>query len=211
LGGLEAIRRASGEARPGPQPTFSQYHIVRAILVLSRSPGIGRKKLAEALGMGEGVARTLLSRLRAAGLVETSRAGCILTEEARTLLESLLSRVTAPKPLELRGTWPYIYSVGVLVKGAAAHVGKGIEQRDAAIRAGARGAITLVYSEGRLLMPRISDVSREHPGFAKRIIEEMMPGEGDVVIIAGADTAYEAENGAIAAALATLEEANDPA
>lgn len=202
---LEIIKRASGQSQPGPTPTFTLVHAIRALYLIAENPGIGRKRLADALGLGEGVSRTLLNRLKNEGLIRTSRTGCFLTETAQNLYRELTLRISRPKRLEIRDTWPYNYSVGVIVKEASGLVKRGLEQRDAAIRAGAGGAITLVYRSGRLLMPEISDVSSEHPDFAKKIVEEMTPGEGDVIIISGADSISDAENGAMAAALATLE------
>ncbi|MEM0445792.1 MAG: DUF4443 domain-containing protein [Nitrososphaerota archaeon] len=201
---LEVIRRASGQGHPGPLPTFSLVHIVRAIYLIAENPGIGRKRLAATLGLGEGVARTLLSRLKSQGLVETKRSGCFLTDSAQTLYKELMTRMSRPHRLNIKDTWPYSYSVWITVKGAAGLVKMGLEQRDAAIRAGASAAITLVYQDGRLLMPNLSDVSGEYPDFAGKIIEEIRPAEGDVIIIAGANDLQDAENGAIAAALATL-------
>ncbi|MCS7145653.1 MAG: DUF4443 domain-containing protein [Nitrososphaerota archaeon] len=203
---LKVIKRASGQSQPGPTPTFSHVHVVRAIFVIAESPGIGRKRLAEALGVGEGVARTLLSRLRSEGLIETNRTGCFLTKKAQTLQRELELSISRPQQLNIKNTWPYLFSVGVIVKSAANLVRRGLEQRDEAVRAGAGGAITLVYHGGRLLMPGISDVSAEHSDFAKKVIEEMKPAEGDVIIISGAESLQAAENGAIAAALATLEQ-----
>ncbi|MEM0481539.1 MAG: DUF4443 domain-containing protein [Nitrososphaerota archaeon] len=204
LRALEAIRRASGQGQPGPTPSFSHFHVVRAIYLIADSPGIGRKRLAEALGLGEGVARTLLSRLKIEGLVETDRTGCFLTGKAQALYSELMARMGRPRLLEIRDTWPYPVSVGIVVKGVADLVKRGLEQRDAAIRAGAKGAMTLVYQAGRLLMPAVSDVTAEHPEFANKILEAMRPEEGDAIIISGAENLHDAENGVVAAALATL-------
>jgi predicted transcriptional regulator len=201
---LEVIRRASGQGQPGPPPGFSHFHVVRAIYLIADSPGIGRKRLAEALGLGEGVTRTLLSRLKAEGLIETDKAGCFLTGTAKALYSELITKIGRPRVLDIRNTWPYPFSVGIVVRGAADLVRRGLEQRDAAIRAGAKGAMTLVYHSDRLLMPGISDVTAEHPDFASKILEEMKPEEGDAIIVSGAENLHDAENGAVAAALATL-------
>lgn len=201
---LEVIRRASSQGQPGPPPSFSHFHVVRAIYLIAENPGIGRKRLAEALGLGEGVARTLLSRLKAEGLVRVDRAGCFLTKAAKALYSELIARIGRPRVLDIRNTWPYPFSVGIVIRGGAGLVRKGLEQRDAAVRAGAKGAMTLVYHSDRLLMPGISDVTAEHPDFASKILEEVRPEEGDAIIISGAENIHDAENGAVAAALATL-------
>ncbi len=193
-----------GRPPAGPQTSFSQVHVVRALLLIASSPGIGRKRLAEALGLGEGAARTLLSRLKEEGLIRSDRTGCYLTQKAQPIYEDLSANMTQPKPIDVSSTWPYLSNVAIIVRSAADRVGRGIEQRDSAIRAGARGAMTLVYKGGRLLMPGISDVSTEYPDFAERVLEQLHPNDYDVIIIVGADNRLEAENGAIAAALVTL-------
>ena len=48
------------------------------------------------------------------------------------------------------------HNVALLVRGRSENVSKGLEQRDAAVRVGTTGAITLVFTDNRLLLPTIS-------------------------------------------------------
>ncbi len=199
----EAIRRLAASPT-GPQTSFSYFDVVRSVFLIASNPGVGRKRLAESLGLGEGAVRTLLSRLKAAGIVRSDRRGCYLTEKARPIYEELASNISIPKLIDVGGTWPFPSNVAIVVKNAAGKVRRGIEQRDSAIRAGAGGAMTLIHRGGRLLMPEACDVTSEYPDFARRVLGQLELGENDVVIIVGANSRVEAENGAIAAALATL-------
>ena len=159
--------------------------------------------MAREVGLGEGAIRTVLSRLSGAGLIEVSRRGCRLTEEGRALLASLRSRLVELGPMVVRP----IPAVGFayLVRGAADKVRLGVEQRDEAVRAGAEGAMTLVFREGKLVMPGVSeDVGRDYPELWERL-EEVGLGEGDVVVIAFAGDERRARYGALAAALTLLE------
>lgn len=98
------------------------------------------------------------------------------------------------------------HNFGILVKGAANRIKSGIEQRDAAVRAGADGAVTFVIKHGELVMPPPAEsMMRGQENAAKKIQEIFQPQENDAVIIAGADTERNAEEGARAAAWTLIE------
>jgi len=88
--------------------------------------------------------------------------------------------------------------VATIIRGAAAKVKRGIEQRDEAIKAGADGATVLVFKAGKLRFP--DGFTRVEKGFAKSLIETFTPCEGDVIIIGTARGLTKAEEGAKAAA-----------
>jgi hypothetical protein len=93
------------------------------------------------------------------------------------------------------------HTVAVLVKGGGARVRKGLEQRDASVRAGAKGATTILIEGGKMILPAVStNLERDYPKAFKQIAESLKPQNGDVVIICSADSLREAEYGAIAAA-----------
>ena len=82
----------------------------------------------------------------------------------------------------------------------------GIEQRDAAIRIGAIGATSLLYTHNRFVMPGTSDdpLTKE-PNTARLLLEKLKPEEGDAIVI-GSDMEDErrAELAAKSAALTTI-------
>ena len=199
---LEELCRARA---PGPAPSFSEVHVLKAIEVIATAGRIGRASLARALGLGEGAVRTLLDRLSERGLTRTSRRGCELTELGLALWEKIRSRLAGKaevgEPFLSLGK----HNVALLVRGGAVKVRRGIEQRDEAVRAGATGAVTLVLREGRLAIPGITDdLSSERPEAAEHIMEALGPGEGDAIVICGADDPLVAEYGALAAALTLI-------
>jgi hypothetical protein len=84
-------------------------------------------------------------------------------------------------------------------------IGYGIEQRDAAIKAGALGATTIIYTKGKLIIPGSpEDAFRDSPEIRKMLIKKLKPKEGDSIIIGSADDEKSAKLGAKAAALETL-------
>ena len=201
---MEVIDEVAGPQAPGPLPSFSRIHVLMVLDVLYRSGPMGRASLARAVGLGEGAIRTVLSRLSEAGLVEVSRRGCELTEEGRSLWSAIRSKLL--RLGEVRNAPVEGESLAYVVRGASHKVRLGVEQRDEAIRAGARGAITLVFKGGKLVMPGISDdVEADYPEFSEEITALAELGEGDVVVVAFADDLKKAEYGALAAALTLLE------
>jgi hypothetical protein len=95
--------------------------------------------------------------------------------------------------------------IAVLVRNMAHNVGRGVEQRNTAIRAGASGATTLIFSRNKLIMPSkknhsISGISEVQDV----VVSELKPKENDVVIFGSGKSRINAEIGAIMAALKLL-------
>lgn len=199
-----ALERIADQKGPGPSATFSVFHLVRA-LELVAGEEIGRSKLAGELGVGEGAIRTIIERLREAGLIATSRKGCALTDKGMGLWKtytSELRKIEIPKSDLTLGK----FNCAILVKNAGARVKSGIEQRDAAVMTGAKNAITMMVRRGRLTIPSVSeDVGKEFPRAATELLRALKPDENDAIVIAGADTFEKAEYGAIAAAWVLLD------
>src|SRR5512137_1314699 len=76
------IQQIAGKKAPGPSTTFTIFHIFYALELLAQKP-LGRNKLAEKLNVGDGAVRTIISRLKEAGLIETSKEGCNLTRKGQ--------------------------------------------------------------------------------------------------------------------------------
>jgi len=92
-----------------------------------------------------------------------------------------------------------------LVRNSGHKVKSGIEQRDAAIVAGAKRAIAIVDKAGKLSIEPVSqNIQRDFPKAASQILQKIKPVNNDVVIIAGADTPLKAMNGAFAASWTLL-------
>jgi len=196
-------RLVKGEA-PGPSPSFTASHIIMALLVLGDKGSLGRKRFTEELGIGEGAVRTLINRLKKYSLVKVDRSGCSLTEKGRELYEALREKVGEFVELNGNVPWNYRYSIGVKVRGMAKLLRMGLEERDAAIRAGADAAMIIAMQGGNLLMPGVSNLSEEQPSFASMIMSSFKPSDDDVILIAGSDDRIKALYGALAAAYELL-------
>jgi predicted transcriptional regulator len=193
------IQGIAGKKAPGPSTTFTVFNVFYALELMAQKP-LGRNKLAKKLNVGDGAVRTIISRLRDAGLIETSKEGCSLTKKGleiwRQFEQVFPKRVEIPKT-ELNESE---FNFAFLVKNSGQKVGSGIDQRDAAIIAGARKALVIVFREGHLRIESISNaVEKDYPNAGSQILKELTPEDNDAIIIAGADSALRAKRGAFAA------------
>lgn len=188
------------EKAPGPSPSFSVFHVIKVLELTAKEGPIGRGKLSRELGTGEGTTRTLLNRLIDAGLIITAKPGCLLTEKGETIWNDFQSIFPRKVKLEQSKLTLARYNIAVLIKGCGDKVKTGIEQRDAAILAGAKGATTLIFKNQTLIQPGISEnVARDFPEIFNQITKQLELEENDVVVIGSADTWENAEYGALAA------------
>jgi len=201
-------RRARGPveippSRSGPAPRFAKFHVWKALWAIGRSPPIGRQRLSNILGLGEGSARTIVNFLVERGLVRADEAGMRLTAKGAREVESAgFSMAT----VNARGLVVGEFDVAVLVRGRAGLVRDGLRQRDEAVKAGAAGATTLVFRGGRLLMPPETDMDTGYPQLARQVRAAFELREGDVIVIGSAGDLRAAEDGALAAAVDLLDD-----
>jgi DNA-binding transcriptional regulator LsrR (DeoR family) len=200
LKALKTLKELAMEKAAGPTPSFTQLDLARAIEIIG-SEHIGRNKLSARLGLGEGTTRTLIDRLLDARLIKISKLGCELTGSGHSILNELNAKLGTKKKVARSSVTVGNYNFGILVKGAANRIKSGIEQRDAAVRVGANGAVTFVVKHGELIMPPpAGSETKGWENLARAIKEAFEPHENDVIIIAGGDSEQYAEEGAMAAA-----------
>lgn len=198
------MNEVADKRAPGPSTTFTIFHIFYALELMSQKP-LGRNRLGDKLNVGDGAVRTIINRLKEAGLIETSKEGCLLTERGldtwRQFEEFFPVRVDLPKSELSTSDFNYAF----LVKNCGQKVQSGIDQRDAAIIAGARKAMVVVYRNGHLSIESVSDnIAEQYPEAASQILKELKPQDNDVIIVAGAETKLKAKRGAFAASWSLL-------
>jgi len=203
---LEVVERVAGKIAPGRSPLFTEAHVVKALEEINTQKGVGRLKLSKELQLGEGAARTLVKHLKNERLIEISKLGITLSEYGKRIfsdLRAVLSeQIEVPSSLLTVG----LFNVAVLVRGRANAVKYGLEQRDVAIMAGAKGATTLVFSKNKLTMPSVreEDVFKGNLTIRNLLLSKLNPKEGDVIVIGSADEKIRAEFGAKMAAIQLL-------
>jgi hypothetical protein len=208
LNPFETIGKVAGKIAPGRLPSFAEAHVIKALEEIGLQENVGRLKLSKDLHLGEGEARTLVKHLKNEGLIEVSKSGISLSAAGKRLLSGL--RVLVSEQIDVPSTHLTVgpFNAAVRVKGMEDSIQYGLEQRDAAIMAGAKGATTLIFTKNRLTMPGTGeDVSKSDPSILASL-SKLDLNEGDVIIIGSADEKIKAEFGAKTAALELLKSKN---
>jgi len=198
------IENVAGEKAPGPSTTFSVAHIFYALELIAEKP-IGRNKLAEKLNVGDGAIRTIINHLKDAELIETSKAGCTLTAKGVGVWKKFKEFFPKRSEIEKTELTNAEHNYAFLVKNSGHKIKSGIEQRDAAIVAGAKRAVVIVSKGGHLSIESVStDIAKEFPKATTQILKAIQPEDNDVVVIAGADILQKAKHAAFAASWALI-------
>lgn len=189
----------------GPLPQLTPVQLLHALVLIDLEGPVGRRALAQALQINDGVTRGLLERLAEQSLVEVSEGtGVKLSRQGRESLQKYLKQIALRKIRTLGETRlvPGKVSVGVHLAKSYRPGITGLQQRDEAIKAGADGTITMAVSHGDLLIPpdnkQVADLS---PYDNARLRDIFKLSENDLVIIGFGKDARRALSGALAAVL----------
>lgn len=187
----------------GPTPKYSLYHVWKTYDTIFKEGPIGRKALSQVVGIGEGSIRTILNKMISEGFVIVGKNGVSLTDRG---IREYLDCGMSVAQVDLGKLTISSQDCAVLVKGMAAHMGSGNEQRDEAVYSGAEGATTFIARNGRLYYPN-SDMSPNDDDVAD-ILTAFNVRDGDVIIVGTARKYRLAEQGAVTAALALENQVN---
>ena len=203
---LKTIDLVTRSIAPGPAPSFNEAHVVMALELIGGHQSIGRIRISRELTLGEGATRTLLKHLKNEGITISSRSGISLTEKGKELFSELRSKLSACKEVPSSPLTLGSRNIAILVRDSAKIVGSGMEQRDIAIKNGASGATTLVFSGNKLSLPMGEEnISKTMPKLHDKLLNQFNPTENDVIIITCADNKNRAEIGAKMAAIKLLQ------
>ena len=206
---IKALFKVAGKYAPSRNISFDVAHILKALQLIEKRGHVSRELLSRELALGEGVIKTLIKHLKMQNMIYTANSGTKMTEKGRSIFSHIISSITAeaniPKCSVALGKFNY----AVLLKQFNFAIKSGVEQRDAAIKMGAKGATTLLYKDRGFVMPSIDGTFnplQKEPEICKLLINRLQPiEEGDVIIIGSDDiTKRSAELAAKSAALLTI-------
>jgi len=192
---------------PSRMLSFDLVHVFKTMQMMEDNKRISRSLVMRELGLGEGSVKTLVKHMKRHDLIENSNAGMWLTNKGKTLYTKLHHSI--PKEMNISKCSVALgkFNHAVLLKDMAYNIRSGIEQRDAAIKAGAVGATTLIFKNQRLVLPGTDeDLMRNDQKIHSLIIEKLAPEENDVIIIGSSQNKKIAEMAAKSAALYTIED-----
>jgi hypothetical protein len=204
---IRSLQKICNNYAPSRVISFNMVHVFKALQLVKSRGHISRDFLSKELGLGEGSIRTLMRHLQMNNMIKATNAGTTMTQKGEALLLELLSSIPTemklPKCSIALGKFNYV----VLLKQHSHAIKSGVEQRDAAIKIGAKGATTLLFKQNKFVMPSNTnyDSLQKEPKISKLLIRTLNPEEGDAIII-GSDDVHEkrSEFAAKNAALLTI-------
>jgi predicted transcriptional regulator len=207
---LEVIERVASKIAPGRAPSFNEAQVVKALEIIGVYGTVGRIRLSKELELGEGATRTLLKHLKKEGLIEGSRRGVKFSNQGNKLFSNLRSKISEGTDIPNSPITVGPFNIAVLVRDTAHRVKRGVEQRDTAIKAGAIGATTLIFSHNKLTMPSNEEEAFKDLSPIDNILaSKLNPKENDVIIVGSGENKRIAEIGAKMAALKLLKSYNE--
>ena len=181
----------------GPMFRFSDANIYWALHLLSDGRRVGRKKLSDMVGIGEGSMRRIIDTLKEWNFITVKQTGITITKGGQVFLAQIPIRVVE---VDIGESTVGDYSQSVLVLDVADKVYNGMQQRDAGIKVGATGCTTIVIREGVLMIPPDWNIDERNPELAYKIRKETGITQNDIIIVGSADAKILAIEAAINAA-----------
>ncbi len=183
----------------GPMFRFTDANVYWALYILSDGKRMGRKRLAEEIGVGEGSMRRILETLRQWEMITIKQTGITITRSGLGFLSEIPIRVV---DIDLQDAIVGDYSQAIVVYGVGKKIENGMQQRDAGIRVGATGCTTLVIRNGVLMIPPDWNMDERNPAVAARVREVTNITEDDAIIVG---SAYDQHTAVVAALTAAFE------
>jgi hypothetical protein len=197
---LENWRRGSR----GPLPQLTPIQLLNALILIDREGPLGRRALAHSLQLKDGVVRGLTERLAESKLVSVGDSGVQLSQPGKKSLQKLFRTLSIKRIMPLEGSDLILNNkaIGVHLSHAYREGMTGVAQRDAAVKAGAEGSITIAALGGKLTIPPDNkDLARVAPKENARLRTEFNPSDQDLIIVGFGGDATTAMAGALAAVL----------
>lgn len=159
------------------------------------------------LGLGEGSIKTLIKHLKMEKLIITTNKGTTMSDRGRKIFEQMSRYICSEAQLPRSTISVSEFNHAILLRNVQFMIKQGVEQRDEAIKMGAKGATTLVFKDGKFLIPGSGyNALKEEKGIERHLKNELNPINGDIIIIGSDDVSYvTAELASKTAALYTLE------
>jgi len=188
---------------------LSELNELFFLLIIRTKATVGRYRLSAMLEIPEGIVRGIMRTYERKGYINSRpKAGTFLTKAGDARVDAFFKNANIKNmkiyDFDIFGVGPI--NVALQVQSGADRVRSGVDQRDAAVKAGANGTIILTYKEGTLKIPGTSeDMCTLSPEDSRRLLREFSLSEGDVILVSFAEEWWKALRGVLSAAF-TLKE-----
>ncbi|WP_255430786.1 DUF4443 domain-containing protein [Candidatus Nitrosopumilus sp. SW] len=149
--------------------------------------------------------KTLISHLKEAKMIDSTRSGNFLTEKGKKFTAQLQKIIPKECKIEKNSLTPSKNNHAVILKKYSSAIKTGLEQRDYAILYGSSGCTTLVFTNNKFVFPgEDRDCLSKDKKTKQILVDKLTPSEGDIIIISSSDDSFVAEISAKNSALWTI-------
>lgn len=189
------------QPRFGPSYKFDDTDLFTVLDLLHVGKRVGRGRISNHLGIGEGSTRKLVELMRDYDMLKIEQPGITITRFGKKVYDLTGMRIVDVSiPEHVIGDC----QTGVVIKNVADKVGAGIEQRNTGIKTGGYGCTTWIVRNNNLIMAPEWNMHEKDPELAERIMAQCELEEDDTLIVGGGDSVRKARVSAVSAALDML-------
>ena len=204
---INTLNSISSRYAPSRFLSFNSAHVFKTLQVMDREGYVSRLLLIKELQLGEGSIKTLIKHLKMEKLIITTNKGTTMSERGRKFFEQVSRFICAETQIPRSSISVSEFNYAILLRFVKFAIKQGVEQRDAAIKIGAKGATTLIYKDGKFLIPGSKYNALKDEKMIDNILKDKLKPVNDDIIIIGSDDSniVLSELASKAAALYTLE------
>ncbi|HKR73774.1 MAG TPA: DUF4443 domain-containing protein [Candidatus Nitrosocosmicus sp.] len=208
---INTLNSISSRYAPSRVLSFNSSHVFKTLQLIDREAYVSRLLLIKELQLGEGSIKTLIKHLKMEKLIITTNKGTTMSERGRKIFEEMSKFICAETQIPKSSISISVFNYAILLRFVKYAIKQGVEQRDAAIKMGAKGATTLVYKDGKFLIPGTKyNALKDEREIEKILKAKLNPVNDDIIIIASDDSSIVlSELASKSAALYTLESHGD--
>ncbi len=185
--------------------TFDIPYIFKTLQLLSKEKFVSRATFGKEIHLGEGAVKTLISHLKEAKMIETTKSGSFLTDKGEKISKQIMNVISKECKIKKCNLVSGKNNHAIILKNYEFSIKSGLEQRDYAVLYDSSGCTTILYKENRFVFSGDNrDDFRKDEKTKKHILENLEPVDGDVMIISSSDDPFVAEISAKNSALWTL-------
>ncbi len=204
---INTLNSISSRYAPSRVLSFNSSHVFKTLQLINREGYVSRLLLIKELQLGEGSIKTLIKHLKMKKLIITTNKGTTMSESGQKIFEEMSRFICAETQIPRSSISVSVFNYAILLRFVKCAIKQGVEQRDAAIKMGAKGATTLVYRDGKFLIPGTKYNALKDERTIERILKDKLSPINDDIIIIGSDDSsiVLSELASKSAALYTLE------
>jgi hypothetical protein len=203
---VKTLESISSRYAPSRILTFNSAHIFKTLQLIEKEGMVSRNLLSRELMLGGGSIKTLIKHLKMENMIITNNKGTKMSDKGKSILTKLSLYIGHETGVPECSISIGKFNHAILLKQMRCEISSGLEQRDVAIKNGAKGAITLTFENEQFLTVDTNyDSLQNESSIKKLLLNKLNPLDNDIIIIGSNDLNYvTAELAAKAAALYTL-------